>query len=647
MCGIIGFKHVGPIVNPAMSRRFIEALLRWSKIRGLHATGISWTHGDSLQTLKRSLPADEFMQLPEWDAIWEKTPKAGILHTRYSTSGSADIEKNNQPLALSQLALVHNGLVSMATKEEFERQYGVRCTTENDSEIVLRKVSQHYAKGKLMHEAVQDGMKEIYDVHPPIFACGLLDGEGELFCFRDHIRPMYLWNIPSINLLGFCSTLDIFKRAVENSGAPEDARLFATKTYSVYFTDPEAACWHLSPLHFDHPDDHKFKRPEGLMSGVDKTLLHNEIVLSDSSLDYPSNPARDFRTPKDRREGFIQYYAAEMLTDIDPAFPTMNEIFDRFELSLEQQYYAAFLYAVFYENASVFLVQQEFPELEKIDMGRLERWHQKNWRLLQYQTDRRWNRGHFVEMVASYKKLIGNQTQHQFFQKLIVGGSDWTSRVRSFRNVWDSLMQVHKMGRHSVYAWTETLIRCLGLPMECDSFFMAEAESSRNGLCYALCREDLVTHHDKKPDGKRISAGEIKWLEAELETLMLELLTRWPKLPVDYMFVETVACSYKGLFRSRRYLGYYLDRMNMEIHRGQNKMATISKGIDWQTLWQIRSEIFMAEYLGESQAVDSWSGIRKELCDVFMNTGSLINFGPLVKRGIVDLDACLSPSRTP
>jgi hypothetical protein len=94
-------------------------------------------------------------------------------------------------------------------------------------------------------------------------------------------------------------------------------------------------------------------------------------------------------------------------------------------------------------------------------------------------------------------------------------------------------------------------------------------------------------------------------------------------------------------------LGYYLDRMNMEIHRGQNKMATISKGIDWQTLWQIRSEIFMAEYLGESQAVDSWSGIRKELCDVFMNTGSLINFGPLVKRGIVDLDACLSPSRTP
>jgi len=646
MCGIIGFKHVGPIKNPAMSRRFIEALLRWSKIRGLHATGITWTYGDGLETLKRPLPADEFMALPEWDAIWENTPKAGILHTRYSTSGDWENNKNNQPLALSQLAIVHNGLVSMATRDEFMEQYKVRTTTENDSEIILRKVSQHYAKGKTMYEAVQDGLKEIYDVHPPIFAAGMVDGEGELYAFKDHIRPMYLWNIPSINLLGFCSTLDIFKRAVENSGAPEDARLFAAKTYSVYFTDPEAACWHLSPLHFDHPDDHKFKRPDGLLSGVDKTLLHNEIVLSDRSLDYPSNPARDFRTPKDRREGFLQYYAAEMLTDIDPAFPTMNEIFDRYELSLEQQYWMAFLYAVFYENASVFLVQQEFPELEKIDMGRLERWHQKNWKLLQYQTDRRWNRGHFVEMVASYKKLIGNQTQHQFFQKLLKfsyqNGYGKTHAQATFHNVWDTLMTVHKMGRHSVYAWTETLIRCLGLPMECDSFFMAEAESSRNGLCYALSREDLLTHHDKKANGKRISAAEIKWLEGELETLMLELRQRWPKLPVDYMFVETVCCSYKGLFKGRRYLGYYLDRMAKEVRRGQTKMAEISKGIDWQTLWQIRSEIFFHEMLGELQT-PPWLDIRKDECEVFLNTGHLINFGPIVKRGIVELDACLKP----
>lgn len=61
---------------------------------------------------------------------------------------------------------------------------------------------------------------------------------------------------------------------------------------------------------------------------------------------------------KARRDGFILWYAAQVLTDIDPAFPTLDGIFVRYELSLEQQYWVAFLYAVFYENASVFLVMQ-------------------------------------------------------------------------------------------------------------------------------------------------------------------------------------------------------------------------------------------------------------------------------------------------
>src|SRR5208282_6667018 len=137
MCGIIGFKHVGDPTNLRLSKKFIEALLRWSKVRGLHATGIAWTNPNqkSIQVLKRSLPADEFMKLKEWVDLWEEEPKSGILHTRYSTSGDYHIPQNNQPLAIGQLAIVHNGLVSMATKSEFEKQYAVKTSTENDSEI--------------------------------------------------------------------------------------------------------------------------------------------------------------------------------------------------------------------------------------------------------------------------------------------------------------------------------------------------------------------------------------------------------------------------------------------------------------------------------------------------------------------------------
>ena len=44
---------------------------------------------------------------------------------------------------------------------------------------------------------------------------------------------------------------------------------------------------------------------------------------------------------------FAKYYEAMFLSgDIDPAFPMINEIIDRYELSLEQQYWLAFIYGV-------------------------------------------------------------------------------------------------------------------------------------------------------------------------------------------------------------------------------------------------------------------------------------------------------------
>jgi hypothetical protein len=267
-------------------------------------------------------------------------------------------------------------------------------------------------------------------------------------------------------------------------------------------------------MSFRYPDDHKYTRPSGLNAGVEKKLLQNDIAEPAPPLALAPETSIDFR--KARREGFILWYAAQVLTDIDPAFPTLDEIFDRYELSLKQQYWVAFLYATFYENATVFLVMQDFPELEKVDLGRLQRW-QKNWKLLQYQTDRRWNKGHFVEMVRSYTTLIGNQTQHQFFSNLMVPDDP----AASFNNCWNELHKVHKMGRHSVYAWTETLMPSLGLPIRCPSFYMNIAESSRNGLCYAVDRNDLVTKHDKKlSNGAHISKAEIDYLEGELDRLM-------------------------------------------------------------------------------------------------------------------------------
>jgi hypothetical protein len=632
MCGILGIQFVNKS-RPDKAREFIEHLLLQSKIRGLHATGAAATVGEEIRVLKAALPAQKFLRMPEWAAFCDPLPASMILHTRYSTSGDWHNAQNNQPLLTENLALVHNGIVSMGTKGEMEQAYAVQLRAENDSEIILRNIEHHLTQGLNVPASIYAGLHDVHRVQPPIFACGLLFRTEEMYCFRDHVRPLYMFELPTLKLKGFCSTQDIFRRALQ-SASLQGAKyaLHRCEPYVVYNLGSREKF----PMSFRYPDDHKYTRPVGLNAGVDKKLLPTDARAPAAYLGLSPPMAIDFR--KARRDGFILWYAAQVLTDIDPAFPTLDEIFDRYELSLKQQYWVAFLYAVFYENATVFLVMQEFPELEKVDVGRVQRWHEKNWTLLQYQTDRRWNKGHLVEMVKSYKELIGNQTQHQFFSALMVPYDP----TASFNNCWAELHKVYKMGRHSVYAWTETLMRCLGLPIRCPSFYMDIAESSRNGLCYALDRDDLVTKHDKKlSDGARISKAEIAYLEGELDRLMADIHVCFPKIPVDYMYLETATCSYKGLHRRRRYLGYYLDRMAKEIRRGETKMAAISTGVNWDTLWQIRAEVFIPEFLGVRQ-MPPWLDIRHELCEVFLNTGQLINLAPLKKRGLINIASCLS-----
>ena len=56
-----------------------------------------------------------------------------------------------------------------------------------------------------------------------------------------------------------------------------------------------------------------------------------------------------------------QSYAAK---DIDPAYPMLKYICDRFELNIEQRCWIAFLYGCTYCGPTVFYIYNEFPDFE-------------------------------------------------------------------------------------------------------------------------------------------------------------------------------------------------------------------------------------------------------------------------------------------
>lgn len=597
---------------------FIERLFLESEIRGRHASGFTILADPGvLETTKAPLPASEFIRT---DHLWKRCktdpPRAMVGHTRYSTSGDWDENTNNQPLSTNRYALVHNGLVSMGTPEEYGPKYGLPLSTANDSEVILKAIWKE--KGSIIN-----AMSRVYEVEPPIFACGLIDFDGNVSCWADNIRPLYIFMVPEWDLLGFASTKDIVKRAAKGL----DVIVFKAKPFHVYHLTADAVNKPMR-LGFSYPSHPKFERPDLVYKQWLQNKKHTQggkdLALDNPFMPYWRNQG-DCR--KNTREAFIQYSVAAITSwEIDPNYVLLNYIFRRYEMSKSQEYWICWLYGVFYHPATLFWFLQEFPEYEKVDLGRLEKWHAAHWKQLRYNTDMKYNKGHLVAMFQSYRDNIGSQSpwaQEEFFNKLLTSDNP----VENFHSVWGAVSKFHKFGRYTNYVYTEALARCMGMPIQADTMFLKDAKSSRNGLCYAVGKPEWVD--------KTLAKPELMHLEQELETIMQEIKDEYPEVPVDMWLIESCLCAYKGFFRSTkgRYIGYYIARMAGEIH--ELEATPFAPGVDWRVLWQFRRECLVWEYLDEYKTPGT-IGIKKDLEHVLRDTGRMVGLWPMIKRGVLN-----------
>jgi glutamine phosphoribosylpyrophosphate amidotransferase len=129
MCSIIGTI----VHNPSSDQlEMIKRVILESKIRGMHATGISYLKDGEIITIKHAVPADRFPF--DFDSYLNEDGNLYMIaHCRYSTS---DLEYN-QPMANTQKSIVHNGVITQELPENWKELYGYDCITKNDSELVL------------------------------------------------------------------------------------------------------------------------------------------------------------------------------------------------------------------------------------------------------------------------------------------------------------------------------------------------------------------------------------------------------------------------------------------------------------------------------------------------------------------------------
>lgn len=270
--------------------------------------------------------------------------------------------------------------------------------------------------------------------------------------------------------------------------------------------------------------------------------------------------------------------------DMDPAYPAMLYLADRFELNVEQRFWLAFLYAASYCVPTAWYTFNEFPDYAFVDLGRMERWWAGNRDKLHFQTDRRWTRSRnlFVGQVASYRDVVGASQEERFVG--FVAGSPQATYERAY----DCLIGVSQFGQFSMFLYLESVHALTGFAMEPPSLSLPEAKSSCNGLCYALGLDDLLRGHDY---GQSVlPAAAYPALDDSLREV--QALCGGDSL----WALETSLCAYKKVHRGTRYLGYYIDRQHDEIAKLEGAVTT---GVDWSVLWDFRAGHFQPLWLKE------------------------------------------------
>lgn len=326
----------------------------------------------------------------------------------------------------------------------------------------------------------------------------------------------------------------------------------------------------------------------------------------------------DFRLIENRREAFIRWMHWSIhFDDCDPSIFMTNYLFDRFEHNTEQKLWIAWLYGTTYCFATTWVLWNEFPDFELVDQSYLKRWNDTNYKRLRYQVDTRYNKGFLPDQYKSYKDWIisNGSNQQEAFSSILTNDSEKNFDVL-YKQFCDKL---YKFGRYSTWFYLQTLKNCCGLNVKPSNLLLSDSgsRSHRNGLCYAIGRDDWV-------DAK-LKSKDIDFMDKEAESLLEEVNSRVSSTrpgyedKVDYFAMETCLCSFKKIFRDHhgRYLGYYLDRQGEEI---SNVSRDGWNGICWDPLWDSRTEHpILKDHPELLQAK-----VRDEFTHQFVQDGSII-----------------------
>lgn len=352
----------------------------------------------------------------------------------------------------------------------------------------------------------------------------------------------------------------------------------------------------------------------------------------------------DFRLPEYRREVFLNFYGFHLKYKSHPGavYYVMPFLAEKYNWDFETKLWFAFINGATQNPLTSWVIFEHFPSCKGTTPEDMEIWHRKFWRNLDYDIDRRYQKGHFVEMFKNYLVLLGDKTQVEYFTDICNSQEVYTN----FTKLWDIVYNDFFMyGRLSTFSYLEYL-KIMGLNIDCDTLFIYDksgSKSHRNGLCIITGRDDLDVRKDNDklhPDLEKGHNKEVmQWLENEGELLLNEAKERFEGEPffmdVNYFTLESTLCCYKSWHRvNRRYANVYNDMFYDRIKKAEERNWNEIDGsdINFNDFWEARKAYLPVELRREDNPNDP--GLVKIKQNWYRETGEVImmeHYNPVFK----------------
>lgn len=304
---------------------------------------------------------------------------------------------------------------------------------------------------------------------------------------------------------------------------------------------------------------------------------------------------------KDERWRLLKQYIRHGYMDTDTHL--LGGYAEALNLSVPSRISLAFLYSTCYNVPTACFMHKKLGNITYWTEPRLaEFWNEYKLKLV-FQTDRKWVKiaNQFVGLCVDFKN---NMHPFSRYIKPCIG---------SFDDMYDAFVQLNNQGRVSTYIFLDGLM-ATGVMKPCmpRKFDWNNGQTCTEGMLHALGEDDMVQYFDK---GKhKLKPDVLAYLDGHLDRLIAEL--RAEGLPEDYVCdYESNLCAYRKYFKGTMYRGYYLDRQLEELAFLQRYIPEMSSL--WGYLFQLRSEIYPADLLGE---IGGWEGIRRPLMKKFLET---------------------------